>query len=202
MSDITVADALAHPTWAMGPKITVDSATLMNKGLEAIEAHHLFAVPLENINIVIHPQSIVHSMVEYVDGSVLAQLSKPDMRLPIQHALLYPERCCSTVEPLDLVQAGRLEFDKPDFSRFPCLSLALEAGSRGGTMPAVMNAANEVAVAAFLNKKLSFTAIARIVESVMARHRVKKTPALTEILAADTWAREQAHVQVGKKLNA
>jgi 1-deoxy-D-xylulose-5-phosphate reductoisomerase len=191
-SSINVRTALAHPTWSMGPKITIDSATLMNKGLEAIEAHHLFAMPFKQIDIVIHPQSIVHSLVEYVDGSVIAQLSNPDMRLPIQHALLYPARCPSPVKQLDLSRIGCLEFDRPDFRRFPCLRLALDAGRTGGTMPAVMNAANEVAVKAFLNEEIKFTEIPGIIEGVMARHRVKTTPDIEDILAVDRNAREEA----------
>ena len=192
MSEVTVDDALAHPTWIMGRKITVDSATLMNKGLEAIEAHHLFGIALENIDIVIHPQSIVHSMVEYVDGSVLAQLSNPDMRLPIQYAITYPERRPSKVRGLDLVSARKLEFRRPDFKRFPCLRIALGAAKKGGTMPAVMNAANEAAVTAFLDEKIGFDRIPRIIRKVMSGHRVKRDPDLKDILNADKEARIRA----------
>ncbi|OGS19089.1 MAG: 1-deoxy-D-xylulose-5-phosphate reductoisomerase [Elusimicrobia bacterium RIFOXYA2_FULL_50_26] len=189
---ITAADALAHPTWIMGKKITIDSATLMNKGLEAIEAHHLFSVPLEKIEIVIHPQSIIHSMVEFADMSVLAQMSNPDMRLPIQYALTWPHRRDSCLAPLDLFKVRSLEFGRPDFRKFPCLALALEAGKTGGTMPAVMNAANEVAVAAFLERKIPFTAIAQIIEKVMRRHKTVASNSLETVLAADAQAREAA----------
>jgi len=191
-SRITVKDALAHPTWDMGPKITVDSATLMNKGLEAIEAHHLFGVKLANIQIVIHPQSIVHSMVEFIDSSVIAQLSNPDMRLPIQYALTYPARLRSSVKKLDLAKIGSLDFSGPDFGRFPCLGLALEAGKEGGTMPAVMNAANEAAVGLFLREKISFTAIPAVIRKTMDRHAKKNNPSIEHILAADSWARSAA----------
>jgi 1-deoxy-D-xylulose-5-phosphate reductoisomerase len=189
---ITVTDALAHPTWMMGKKITIDSATLMNKGLEAIEAHHLFNVPLDRIEIVIHPQSIIHSMVEYVDGSVIAQMSLPDMRLPIQYAITYPARKPAPVQRLDLLQGVTLQFDRPDFKRFPCLGLALEAGLTGGTMPVVMNAANETAVNLFLNEKISFNDIPRIIERVMHSYSAKKNPDLDEIIAVDTEARLKA----------
>ncbi|MGA2090612.1 MAG: 1-deoxy-D-xylulose-5-phosphate reductoisomerase [Endomicrobiales bacterium] len=188
-ADITVDDALNHPTWKMGKKITIDSATLMNKGLEAIEASHLFGVGLDRIDIVIHPQSIVHSLVEYVDHCVIAQMSLPDMRLPIQYALSYPDRMPSSVRPLDLSALGGLTFDVPDFRRFPCLDLALSAGKRGGTMPAVMNAANEVAVGRFLNGDIRFTDIANIISSAMKSHRVVRRPELSEIIAADAEAR-------------
>ncbi|MEI8218297.1 MAG: 1-deoxy-D-xylulose-5-phosphate reductoisomerase [Elusimicrobiota bacterium] len=192
LASITVADALDHPTWKMGKKITIDSATLMNKGLEAIEASHLFGVALDAIDIVIHPQSIVHSLVEFVDRSVIAQLSLPDMRLPIQYALTYPARISSSLRPLDLTAAGALSFDVPDFKRFPCLDLALSAGKCGGTMPAVMNAANEVAVGRFLNGDIRFVDIARIISAVMKSHRVIRRPLLPEIIAADAAARVQA----------
>ncbi|MCL2335652.1 MAG: 1-deoxy-D-xylulose-5-phosphate reductoisomerase, partial [Endomicrobia bacterium] len=175
--------------WKMGRKITIDSATLMNKGLEAIEASILFDVPIEKIEIVIHPQSIVHSMVEYVDGSVLAQMSNPDMRLPIQYALTYPERTGSNIEPLNLAKAGKLEFYSPDFERFPCLKLAYRAAKTGHTMPAVMSAANEAAVAAFLNKDIKFTDIAVIVEKTMSAHKVDKNSSVDGFVEADAWAR-------------
>jgi 1-deoxy-D-xylulose-5-phosphate reductoisomerase len=191
-ASIDVKKALAHPTWRMGKKITIDCSTLMNKGLEAIEAHHLFSLPLERIEIVIHPQSIVHSMVEFVDGSVIAQLSNPDMRLPIQHALLYPRRSSSPVRRLDFTKLMMLEFDRPDFKRFPCLELALEAGRTAGTMPALMNAANETAVHAFLIGEIKFIAIPRIIEKVMAAHTVQKKPAVKDILAADVEGRRTA----------
>jgi len=197
-SRITVKQALAHPTWKMGRKITVDSATLMNKGLEAIEASVLFDVPIEQIEIVIHPQSIVHSMIEYVDGSVIAQLSNPDMKLPIQYALTYPERLPTNIKPLNLAEIGRLEFYKPDFSRFPCLKLAYYAAEKGYTMPAVMNAANEVAVAAFLNEKIKFTCIAKTVEKTMQAHSLCRSLSLNVLIEADFWAREYAEKLIGR----
>ncbi|MDR2436732.1 MAG: 1-deoxy-D-xylulose-5-phosphate reductoisomerase, partial [Endomicrobium sp.] len=161
-SKISVAQALAHPTWKMGKKITVDSATLMNKGLEAIEASILFGVSIDKVEIVIHPQSIVHSMVEYIDGSVIAQLSKPDMRLPIQYALTYPERLKSNIKFLNLAEVGKLEFYRPDFNKFPCLKLAYSVAKKGGTLPTVMYASNEIVVNSFLDKKIKFTDIAKI----------------------------------------
>jgi 1-deoxy-D-xylulose-5-phosphate reductoisomerase len=192
LDTITVEEALNHPTWKMGAKITVDSATLMNKGLEAIEAHHLFNVPMEKIEILIHPQSIVHSLVEYEDGASLAQLSHPDMRIPIQYALTYPARNQTPVKKLNLDEVGRLDFAKPDFSRFPALKLALEAGKRGGTAPVVLSSANEEAVRAFLEKRISFMAIPKIVEVVVSAHAFKATPRLSEVVALDAWAREEA----------
>lgn len=193
-SNIKVAEALAHPTWKMGKKITIDSATLMNKGLEAIEAHHLFNVSLDKIDIVIHPQSIVHSMVEYIDKSVIAQLSYPTMELPIQYALTYPARCDMPLKSLDLANLKKLEFDTPDFKRFPCLKLAIDAGNMGGTMPAVMNAANEKAVTLFLEGRINFTKIAKIIEKVMSLHKVISKPSLDDIFAVDLWAREQSSI--------
>ncbi|HOW28675.1 MAG TPA: 1-deoxy-D-xylulose-5-phosphate reductoisomerase [Elusimicrobiota bacterium] len=192
LSSVSVREALAHPTWKMGNKITVDSATLMNKGLEAIEAHHLFGVPMEKIHIIIHPQSIVHSMVEFEDGSVLAQMSRPDMRLPIQYALTYPERRDCPVRPLDLEHIGRLDFASPDFRRFPCLQLALTAGRRGGTLPTVLNAANEVAVDLFLSEAIGFMDIPRLIGTVMRKHRGTATPSLDRIFETDHWARKTA----------
>jgi 1-deoxy-D-xylulose-5-phosphate reductoisomerase len=191
-SSITAEQALKHPTWLMGPKITIDSATLMNKGLEAIEAHHLFDIPLDKITIVIHPQSIVHSLVEFMDGSVIAQMSNPDMRIPIQYALLYPERRPSQVKTLDLVARRTLEFFEPDFKRFECLGLALRARKTGGTMPAAMSAANEVAVRLFLDGKIGFDEIPAIIRRVMNSHKVKKTAGLKDILDADREARRAA----------
>ncbi len=189
---VTVEQALAHPRWSMGPKITVDSATLMNKGLEAIEAHHLFGVPYHAIQVVIHPQSCVHSMVEFVDGSVKAHLGATDMRIPIQYALSYPDRWDAPVAPVDFAALGRLDFEEPDHETFPCLGLALEAGKAGGTMPAVMNAANEVAVARFLDGRIGFNDIARVVESVMSRHRAAPVCSLKQIEEVDAWARREA----------
>jgi 1-deoxy-D-xylulose-5-phosphate reductoisomerase len=188
-ADITVKRALAHPTWKMGPKITVDSATLMNKGLEAIEASYLFNVTLDKIEILIHPQSIIHSMVEFEDSSVIAQLSEPDMRLPIQYALTYPKRMRSQVRKLDLAAIGALTFDKPDFKKFPCLDLAIGAGKAGGTAPAAMNAANETAVKAFLNKRIKFVDIPKVVSKVLDKHSNMSSPALVDILSADSSSR-------------
>jgi 1-deoxy-D-xylulose-5-phosphate reductoisomerase len=194
LDGVTVRDALAHPTWKMGRKITVDSATLTNKGLEAIEAHYLFGVPLERIRILIHPQSIVHSLVEFDDGALLAQLSHPDMRLPIQYALTHPARRPTPVRPLELEEIRSLEFYPPDFRRFPCLRLALGAGRKGGAWPAVFNGANEAAVGAFLDGRLTFTGIPRVIRSVLAAR--SKNPGgatgLSAILEADRWAREKA----------
>jgi 1-deoxy-D-xylulose-5-phosphate reductoisomerase len=191
-ADITPEQALAHPTWRMGAKISIDSATLMNKGLEVIEAHWLFGVDVEKIEVVVHPSSMVHSLVEFVDGSIMAQLSQNDMRLPIQYALTYPERLPSTVQRLDLTKISPLEFFPPRFDDFPCLRLAYEAGKTGGTMPAVLNAANEVAVEEFLRRRLSFHDIPALIEQVMQGHSVIDNPSLDDILSADKWARETA----------
>lgn len=189
---ITAAEALRHPTWKMGPKITIDSATLMNKGLEVIEARWLFDLPVERIAVVIHPQSIIHSMVEFRDGSVLAQMDYPDMRTPIQYALTYPVRYPSPRRRLDLLEVGKLTFEAPDVEVFGCLRLAYEAAQAGGTMPCVMNAANEVAVARFLNGELGFLEIGATVERVMARHDVRPSPTLDDLFEADAWARAVA----------
>lgn len=189
---ITVAQALKHPTWVMGRKITIDSATLMNKGLEVVEARWLYDVPVEKVDVIIHPQSTVHSMVEFVDGSVVAQLGVADMRHPIQYALTYPERLGAHITPLDLISIGKLEFYSPDLDKFPCLRLAYDALRAGGTMPAVLNAANEEAVAAFLDEKIGFNGIPRTIEAVMQRHDLKPTDSVETILAADEWAREEA----------
>jgi 1-deoxy-D-xylulose-5-phosphate reductoisomerase len=186
---ITPQEALAHPTWAMGRKITIDSATLMNKGLEVIEARWLFGVPAEHVEVLVHPQSIVHSMVEFVDGSLLAQLAVTDMRLPIQYALSYPERWDATIPRLDLARPMRLEFEPPDRERFPCLSLAYEALARGGTHAAVLNAANEEAVAAFLDGRAAFTAIPRAVRAAIDAHAPAASATLEDVLAADASAR-------------
>ena len=189
LASVSVADALVHPTWAMGPKITIDSATLMNKGLEAIEAHHLFGVSLDRIRIVIHPQSCIHSMVEYVDGSVKAHLGVTDMRIPIQYAFSHPRRWPAPVAPVDFVAIGRLDFAEPDYAAFRCLQLALDAGREGGTMPAAMNAANEIAVAAFLDGRIGFLDIERIVDEVMSRHAREDLVSVAQVLSVDTWAR-------------
>ena len=177
----------------MGAKITIDSATLMNKGLEVIEAHWLFGVPAEAIRVVVHPQSIVHSLVEYRDGCVMAQLGVPDMRAPIAYAIAWPERVTSGVPRLDLAKVGQLTFEEPDVERFPCLALAYDALRAGGTMPAVLNAANEVAVEAFVGGKLTFGGIARAVEATMQAHAVRRVTSLADIEEADRWAR--AHVR-------
>lgn len=187
-------DALAHPTWSMGGKITIDSATLMNKGLEVIEAHWLFDVPYDEIEVIVHPQSIVHSMVELHDGSILAQLGPADMRLPIQLALTYPQRRSNSFQRVHPFVFKRLDFEAPDFERFPCLSLAYAAGRKGGTMPAVLNAANEKAVEAFLHNQIKFYDISRLVETMMNEHDRKDwkaNPQLDEILAVDQWVRTE-----------
>jgi 1-deoxy-D-xylulose-5-phosphate reductoisomerase len=189
---ITPEQALKHPTWNMGPKITIDSATLFNKGLEMIEAHWLFGVEMKRVEVVIHPQSIVHSMVEFTDGSTLAQLSYSNMCFPIQYAMTWPDRVPNTLPPLDFSELLRLEFFAPRYDDFPALNLARRAGETGGTLPAVMNAANEVAVAAFLDRQVRFPEIWRIVEDVMNRHTPVAHPDLDGILAADQWARAQA----------
>jgi len=191
-SKITLKQALNHPTWRMGPKITIDSATLMNKGLEVIEAHYLFGVPFDKIDIVIHPESIVHSMVEFIDGSVLAQLGTTDMQIPIQYALTYPARANSPVSRLDLAKTGKLQFEKPDHGKFPCVDLAYEAGKKGGTYPAVLNAANEIAVGRFLREEITFLQIPRIIEKTLRKYRPLTNGNLDGILRADRWAREQA----------
>lgn len=189
---VTVEQALAHPTWSMGRKITIDSATLMNKALEIIEAHWLFGVDASRIEVVIHPQSIVHSMVEFDDGSVIAQMGIPDMRLPIQYALLYPERIDTGLPRLDITDVGSLTFSRPDPERYPGLALAYEAAEAGGTMPAVMNAANETAVYEFLEGKIGFLQIQETVRRVMHAHEPVSDPTLEEILEADAWARRAA----------
>jgi 1-deoxy-D-xylulose-5-phosphate reductoisomerase len=190
LAGVTREDALAHPTWSMGPKITVDSATLMNKGLEAIEAHHLFALEYDKIRIVVHPQSCIHSMVEYRDGSVKAHLGATDMRIPIQYALSYPERWDAPLAPVDFVQLGRMTFEEPDPTTFGCLRLALEAGRVGGTAPCVLNAANEVAVAAFLAGRCGFLDIERIVSAALEAHTPEPVTSLEQLEQIDTWARE------------
>jgi 1-deoxy-D-xylulose-5-phosphate reductoisomerase len=189
---ITVEQALKHPTWNMGPKITIDSATLFNKGLEMIEAHWLFGVEMKRVEVVIHPQSIVHSMVEFSDGSVLAQLSHSDMCFPIQYAVTWPERVPNSLPPLDFGKVRQLEFATPRYEDFPALDLARRAGNEGGTLPAVLNAANEVAVSAFLERKISFPRIWQTVAAVMDLHANVAHPDLDAILRADQWARGEA----------
>ncbi len=189
---VTPSEALKHPNWEMGAKITIDSATLMNKGFEVLEASWLFQLPLEQIEVVIHPQSIIHSMVEFLDGSVIAQMGIPDMLLPIQYALTYPERWESRFPRLVFKEILNLDFLPPDKQKFACLELAYQAGRIGGTMPAVLNAANEVAVAKFLQKKISFVQIPELLDTVMSRHALSKSSSLEEIVQADEWAREEA----------
>lgn len=189
---VTVKEALRHPKWKMGPKITIDSATLMNKGLEVIEAANLFNLSVDRVEVLIHPEAVVHALVEFIDGSHLAQLAVTDMRLPIQYALTYPERLNHFSMALDLTKVGALHFEKPDPKRFPCLEFGYGAKRRGGTLPAVLNGANEVAVARFLEGKIPFLGIPRILERVMKKHSVKPRPALADILEADLWSREEA----------
>ena len=191
-SEITVERALKHPSWVMGQKITIDSATLFNKGLEMIEARWLFNIEMARVDVLVHPQSIVHSMVEFVDGSLLAQLSTPDMCLPIQYALTYPERAANERVQTNFAKLGSLTFEVPDVERFPSLELARRAGDEGGTLPAVLNAANEVAVEAFVNRRINFPQITELVTRVMAAHKIVLHPTLEQILAADTWARIEA----------
>jgi 1-deoxy-D-xylulose-5-phosphate reductoisomerase len=189
---ITLQEALQHPTWTMGRKITIDSATLMNKGLEVVEARWLFGVTAERIEVLVHPQSVVHSMVEFVDGTVLAQLGVTDMRLPIQYALSYPECWAAAIPGMDFSRALKLDFEPPDHERFPCLGLAFRALERGGSMPAVLNAANEEAVGAFLRGSTRFNDIARTIAGVMDDHRPQELHAIGDVLAADAWARDRA----------
>src|SRR5262245_20309375 len=189
---ITVERALKHPSWVMGRKITIDSATLFNKGLEMIEARWLFDIGMDRVAVVVHPQSVVHSMVEFVDGSMLAQLSTPDMCLPIQYALTYPDRAASERVQTNLAKLGKLDFEEPDTERFPALNLARRAGEVGGTLPAVLNAANEVAVEAFVKRKINFPQITETVHRTMDAHKVVSHPTLEQILDADAWARKEA----------
>jgi 1-deoxy-D-xylulose-5-phosphate reductoisomerase len=190
LAAVTPAQAVAHPNWSMGRKISVDSATMMNKGLEVIEACWLFDTGTENIQVVLHPQSVIHSMVEYCDGSVLAQMGNPDMRTPIAHALAWPERIESGVPSLNLFEVARLDFEKPDLQRFPCLRLAMEAMEIGGTAPAILNAANEIAVEAFLHERIRFTSIPELIEETLGRMTIETADSLETIFAADAAARE------------
>ena len=200
LAHVTVADALKHPNWAMGRKITIDSASLMNKGLEVIEAHYLFGVDYDHIDIVIHPQSIIHSMIELQDTSVLAQLGWADMRLPLLYALSYPDRLPTDWEPLDLVKAGNLTFREPDHLKYPCMNLAYAAGRAGGCLPAVLNAANEEAVALFLDEKIRFLEIPKLIEKTIDRFSAQNilTPSLNDILESDRWARATTLEIAGK----
>jgi 1-deoxy-D-xylulose-5-phosphate reductoisomerase len=197
LSGVGVEDALAHPTWKMGGRITIDSATLMNKGFEAIEAHHLFGVPYERIAVVVHPQSVVHSLIDLVDGATLAHLGYPDMRVPISYALHFPERADVDVPRLDLAAVGELNFEQPDLETFACLRLALEAGRVGGTAPCVLNAADEVAVAAFLDGRIEFTAIAAAIETVMGEMPAQPVTHFEDLFAVDAEARRRTEEQVG-----
>jgi 1-deoxy-D-xylulose-5-phosphate reductoisomerase len=192
LRNATVADALNHPTWRMGTKVTIDSATMFNKGLELIEACWLFDLPPEKVQVMIHPESVIHSMVEFIDGSVLAQLSPPDMKTPIQYALTYPDRAAGCGKRMDWTAPFKLHFEPPDFNRFPALKLAYKVAEAGGTAGAVMNAANEVAVEAFVAEQIPFNAISRVVGLTIDRHRVQEAPDLDDLLDADRWARETA----------
>lgn len=196
MAGVTVADACKHPIWSMGAKISVDSATLMNKGLELIEAHHLFPVGVDRLDVIVHPQSVVHSMVEYVDGSVLAQLGTPDMRIPIAYAMAWPERIATPAARLDFASIAKLEFEAPDFERFPCLQLAWDALRAGGSAPCILNAANEIAVAAFISGQVSFLDIDAVVAATLARVASGPVGSLDEVVEIDGMARAEARAQV------
>jgi 1-deoxy-D-xylulose-5-phosphate reductoisomerase len=197
LAEVSVEEALAHPTWAMGGRITIDSATLTNKGFEAIEAHHLFGVPFERIEVVVHPQSIVHSLIDLNDGATLAHLGYPDMRVPISYALHHPERADVDVPRLDLASVGELSFEQPDLETFACLRLALEAGRAGGTAPCVLNAADEVAVAAFLEGRIGFTAIPAVIENVLAAMPAAAPAHFEDLFATDAEARRRSEEEVG-----
>ncbi|MFZ5802013.1 MAG: 1-deoxy-D-xylulose-5-phosphate reductoisomerase [Candidatus Omnitrophota bacterium] len=199
LASVTPREAIRHPRWKMGPKISVDSATLMNKGLEVIEASNLFGMEMRKIRVLVHPQAVIHGIVEFKDGSQLAHMGIADMRLPIQYALSYPERLEDSLPRLDLASLGTLTFEKPDLARFPCLALGYEAGLEGGTAPAVLNAANEIAVQAFLGKKIPFLGIPKVIRRVMKKHCKVRTPGLGEILDADAWARQEAVALCGPK---
>ena len=191
MAHVTAAQALKHPNWEMGPKITIDSATMMNKGLEVIEAKWLFDLEMEQIDVLIHPQSIVHSMVEYKDGSIISQMGVPDMMIPIAYALSYPRHIKTGLPPLELEKVGPLSFEKPDLKRFKCLALALKAAAAGGSMPAVLNGANEIAVDAFLKEKIGFLDISKLIEQTMAAHTTHSIDRIESVMDADRWAREK-----------
>ena len=194
---MTVEDALKHPTWKMGPKITIDSATMMNKALELIELHHLFDIPYEQMKVVIHPQSIVHSLVDFVDGSTKAQLGLPDMRVPISITLGYPERLPRNPEQLRLDKVGRLDFETPDPKRYPAIALGMEAGTRGQTYPAVLNAANEVAVELFVEGQITFDRIVPLVADALAAHSPRPVDSIDTLMEVDAWAREWARDKIG-----
>ncbi|ATE59995.1 1-deoxy-D-xylulose-5-phosphate reductoisomerase [Thauera sinica] len=199
LEQVTPEQACAHPNWVMGRKISVDSATMMNKGLEVIEAHWLFGAPAGQIEVVVHPQSVIHSMVDYVDGSVIAQLGNPDMRTPIAHALAWPQRIDAGVRTLDLFEIARLDFERPDLERFPCLRLAYQALGAGGSAPAVLNAANEEAVDAFLDRRIGFRCIAQVIEETLERAEPMPVDSLDAVLAADLQARERARIEIRKR---
>jgi 1-deoxy-D-xylulose-5-phosphate reductoisomerase len=199
LKNVTIKDALKHPNWRMGNKVTIDSATLMNKGLEVIEAKWLFGIEPDKIEVVVHPQSIIHSMVEFVDGALIAQLGSPDMRIPIQYALTYPERMEGGFSTYNPVAAGNLEFYEPDTESFPCLRLAYEALKEGGTMPVVLNGANEIAVESFLAGAIPFVAIPKVVEKVMSKHHSREVPGIDEILHWDKWSRREASSFIEKE---
>lgn len=198
LENASLQQALNHPNWEMGQKITIDCATLMNKGLEVIAARWLFDMKADDIKVLIHPQSIIHSMVEFVDGSIMAQLAMPDMRVPISYALHYPRRLPNRLPPLDLASVGTLTFQEPDMERFPCLKYGYDALNRGGTMTAVLNAANEAAVEAFIQQKLPFKSIPKVIKAVMDMHQAQEAGSLEQVLQADKWAREQAHRIIAK----
>ncbi len=201
MKRVTIKDALRHPTWSMGAKITVDSSTWMNKGFEVIEAHHLFGMKYDHIDVVVHPQSIIHSLVEFVDNSVIAQLGNPDMTIPIQYALTYPKRMPSLAKQLDLSDIGKLDFIKPDFERFPCLKMAYDAGIAGGIMPCVLNAANEVAVHAFIDGKIGYTDIPSIVSKMIEGTSQMNHPTLRDILEIDKEAKEKTQQLIAREFS-
>ncbi|MBC8500108.1 MAG: 1-deoxy-D-xylulose-5-phosphate reductoisomerase [Candidatus Atribacteria bacterium] len=192
LNNVSVEDALNHPTWKMGKKVTIDSATLMNKGLEVIEAKWFFDIPANKIEVVIHPQSYIHSMVQFIDGTILAQIGEHDMKIPIQYALFHPNRISNNFSRLELTKVDQLTFKKPNFNKFPCIKLAYQALELGGTMPAVLNGANEIAVNAFLNSQIKFTAIPQIIQDTMKEHKINHSPDINDILDADYWAREKA----------
>ncbi|MDU2066569.1 MAG: 1-deoxy-D-xylulose-5-phosphate reductoisomerase, partial [Sporomusaceae bacterium] len=198
LQSVTVEKCLCHPNWNMGPKVTIDSSTLANKGLEVIEAHWLFSLPYDDIDVVVHPQSIVHSMIQTIDGSVIAQLGQPDMRLPIQYAFSYPARLPGHYPQLDFRQALSLTFEQPDLIRFPALKLAYEAGRQGKSYPCVFNAANEIAVQAFVAGKIPYLAIASLIEATLAAHQGMSEWSIDSVFVADTWAREQAAKSITK----
>ena len=200
LENVTVQDALRHPTWNMGNKITIDSATLMNKGFEVIEAHWLYDIPYEKVEVVIHPQSIIHSLVEFKDNSTLAQLSLPDMKLPIQYALSYPKRLPLNIKKLNLMEVKNLSFEKPNFELFPCLGYAYDAGNKSGTLPAVLNAANEAAVYAFLDNKIKFLDIHRLINKMMQKHNIIKNPNLNQILDVDKKIKEETQEVIENKV--